>query len=102
MSSTHSLDLRERDIAAWHEGDGKSAIARRFMLGYVTVRRYIARFEATGSACARPHGSGAPRKVVAAGEEVLLRLVCEHPDATDEGLAPSMRYALGAPSTTPR
>ncbi|NOJ83947.1 helix-turn-helix domain-containing protein, partial [Myxococcus xanthus] len=68
-------------------GEGKSAIARRFMLGYATVRRYIARFEVTGSVCARPHGGGAPRKVDAAGEEVLRRLVCERPDATDEELA---------------
>ncbi|WP_082207150.1 helix-turn-helix domain-containing protein [Corallococcus macrosporus] len=87
MSSTHSLDLRERVIAAWQEGEGKSAIARRFMLGYATVRRYIARFETTGSVRARPHGGGAPRKVDAAGEEVLRRLVCERPDATDEELA---------------
>ncbi|WP_095960447.1 helix-turn-helix domain-containing protein [Corallococcus macrosporus] len=87
MSSTHSLDLRERVIAAWQEGEGKSAIARRFMLGYAPVRRYIARFETTGSVRARPHGGGAPRKVDAAGEEVLRRLVCERPDATDEELA---------------
>ncbi|MHA7635040.1 helix-turn-helix domain-containing protein [Corallococcus sp. M7] len=60
MSNTHSLDLRERVIAAWPQGEGKSAIARRFMLGYATVRRYIARFEARGSVHPRPHGGGAP------------------------------------------
>lgn len=87
MSGTHSLDLRERVVAAWQQGEGKSAIALRFMLGYATVRRYIARFEATGSVCARAHGGGAPRKVDAAGEGVLRQLVCERPDATDEELA---------------
>lgn len=87
MSGTHSLDLRERVIAAWQQGEGKSAIARRFMLGYATVRRYIARFETNGSVCALPHGGGAPRKVDAAGEDVLRQWVSEHPDTTDEELA---------------
>jgi transposase len=87
MAGTHSLDLRERVIAAWREGEGKSAIARRFMLGYATVRRYIARFEQTGRVQALPHGGGNPRKVDAAGEAVLLQLVLERPDATDEELA---------------
>ncbi len=86
MSGTHSLDLRERVIAAWRQGEGKSAIARRFMLGYATVRRYIARFEESGSVQARPHGGGAPRKVDAEGEAVLRQLVRERPDATDEEL----------------
>ncbi|WP_095959969.1 helix-turn-helix domain-containing protein [Corallococcus macrosporus] len=87
MSTPRSLDLRERVVAARQEGEGKSAIARRLMLGHATVRRYIARFEATGSVRARPHGGGAPRKVDATGEEVPRRLVCERPDATDEELA---------------
>ncbi|NOK23938.1 helix-turn-helix domain-containing protein [Corallococcus carmarthensis] len=87
MSGTHSLDLRERVIEAWRQGKGKSVIARRFMLGYATVRRYIARFEASESVHARPHGGGAPRKVDATGEALLRQLVNEHPDATDEELA---------------
>ncbi|RKG89460.1 transposase [Corallococcus sp. CA049B] len=87
MSNGHSLDLRERVIAAWQQGEGKSAIARRFMLGYATVRRYITRFEASGSARPRPHGGGARRKVDAEGEALLWRLVRERPDATDEELA---------------
>ncbi|MBZ4336759.1 helix-turn-helix domain-containing protein [Corallococcus coralloides] len=87
MSNGHSLDLRERVIAAWQQGEGKSAIAQRFMLGYATVRRYIARFEASGSCRPRPHGGGARRKVDAEGEALLRRLVGERPDATDEELA---------------
>jgi transposase len=74
MSGTHSLDPRERVIAAWRQG--KSAIARRFMLGYSTVRRYIVRFEASGSVRARPPGAGALRKVDAAGEAVLWQSWC--------------------------
>jgi transposase len=70
MSGTHAVDLHERVIAAWRQG--KSAIARHFMFGYSTVRRYIVRFEASGSVRARPAGWRRPTQV------------CERPDAMDE------------------
>ncbi|WP_163995125.1 hypothetical protein [Pyxidicoccus caerfyrddinensis] len=56
MPGTHSLDLRKRIIAAWQQGEGKSAIARRFIPGYATARRDIGRFDACGSVSARPYG----------------------------------------------
>jgi|GEM_PF-4304817 hypothetical protein len=64
MSGTHAVDLHERVIAAWRQG--KSAIARHFMFGYSTVRRYIVRFEASGSVRARPRVGGALRKCASA------------------------------------
>lgn len=102
MSGTHSLDLRERVIAAWQQGEGKSAIARRFMLGFATVRRYIERIEASGSLKARPHGGGAPRKVDEAGEAIIRQLVCERATRRTRSLRASMRNGPGAPSATRR
>src|SRR5262249_25732092 len=44
----YSLDLRARIIKSWQQGQGKSAIARLFMVSLSTVKRYIKRFQALG------------------------------------------------------
>ena len=45
----YSLDLRERIISHWQQGQGQSAIARMFMVSLSTVKRYIKRYTTTGS-----------------------------------------------------
>jgi transposase len=95
MSAAHSLDLRERVIEAYCAGEGKAAIARRFIVGYATVRRYITQWLDSGSVAALAHGGGMPRKVDAQGEVVLVGLVRKHPDATDEELARLYAHATG-------
>src|SRR5258706_14571193 len=45
----YSLDLRERIISHWQEGQGQSAIARLFMVSLSTVKRYIKRYATTGT-----------------------------------------------------
>ncbi len=44
----YSLDLRERIIQIWQEGQSKSAIARTFKVSLSTVKRYVKRFERLG------------------------------------------------------
>src|SRR5947209_1154772 len=44
----YSLDLRERIVSSWLQGQAKSAIARVFQVSLSTVKRYITRFETTG------------------------------------------------------
>jgi transposase len=44
----YSLDLRERIIKSWQDGQSKSAIARIFMVNLSTVKRYVQRFECLG------------------------------------------------------
>ncbi|NVJ03323.1 hypothetical protein HV824_35190 [Myxococcus sp. AM009] len=81
MSGAQSLDLRERFIAAWQERHRPWLHARRCH-GAPRPRSLRGNLQRL---CAS-RGSGAPRKVDAAGEEVPRRLVCE-PPATDEALA---------------
>lgn len=44
----YSLDLRERVIKSYAQGQSKSAIARTFMVSLSSVKRYIQRYEAQG------------------------------------------------------
>jgi transposase len=44
----YSLDLRERIVRCWQQGQTKPAIARLFMVSLSTVKRYITRFMTTG------------------------------------------------------
>ncbi len=44
----YSLDLRERIVKSWQQGQRKSAIARTFMVSYSSVKRYIRRFQLLG------------------------------------------------------
>jgi transposase len=44
----YSLDLRERIVKSWQNGDTKAALARVFMVSLSSVKRYINQFEAVG------------------------------------------------------
>jgi transposase len=44
----YSLDLRERIVKSWQQGQPKRAVAYAFMVSYSTVKRYIKRFQALG------------------------------------------------------
>src|SRR5258708_10742707 len=43
-----SLDLRERIIKSWQQGQAKAVIARLFMVSLSSVKRYITRFTVVG------------------------------------------------------
>jgi transposase len=95
MASAYPLALRERIIEAREGGEGKQAIARRFLVGVSTVKRYLVQWEAEKQVAPRPHGGGPRRKVDEEGEGVLRRLVEEKPDFTDEELARAFSQETG-------
>lgn len=86
MAYGHSLDLRERIIEARQAGESKAELARRFLVGYATVCRYIAQWERTGRIGPKPPGGGMPRRIQGDGEGVLRQLLEERPDLTDPEL----------------
>jgi transposase len=44
----YSLDLRDRIVKSWQDGQAKAAIARLFMVSLSSVKRYINQFVAVG------------------------------------------------------
>lgn len=48
MTAAYSNDLRERVIRSWENGRRQSWIAREFGISLGSVKRYIARYTATG------------------------------------------------------
>ena len=76
--SCYSLDLRERIVRAVKEGEGKTAVGRRFEVSVSTVKRYVKR-QAQGQLAAS-RGGGRKRLLDAGGCEQLRRQVQEHHD----------------------
>ncbi|MEP7288964.1 MAG: IS630 family transposase [Chloroflexota bacterium] len=77
----YSLDLRERVVSSWQQGESKTTIARRFMLSLSSVKRYIKRYEICGYI--RPTVQGRMQGKLT--RRLRKRLVCqveEHPDYT--------------------
>jgi len=44
----YSLDIRERIVGCWQEGESKTSIAERFKVSLSSVKRYVKRFETYG------------------------------------------------------
>jgi transposase len=77
----YSLDLRERIIQSWQEGQSKSAIARLFKVSLSTVKRYVKRFQRLGHILPTKQGymSG---KLNTKMRRQLARQLEAHPDFT--------------------
>jgi len=77
----YSLDLRERIIKSWQQGQSKSAIARTFTVSLSTVKRYVKRFERLGNVLptVQCHMLG---KLNSKLRHRLSRQVKAHPDFT--------------------
>jgi hypothetical protein len=56
MAQAYSRDLRERAVAAVAEGRSRHAVAKLFRVSAASVIRWSQRFQATGSAAAKPMG----------------------------------------------
>ena len=83
MPAPLSIDLRERVIAAYRKGEGScSNLARRFSISDDSVRRYISKFESTGSVKPEPHGGGMPAVVGIDAVDELAAVLAKKPDAT--------------------
>jgi transposase len=77
----YSLDLRERIIQTWQEGQSKSAVARIFKVSLSTVKRYVKRFQSLGHVLptVQGHMSG---KLNSKQRKQLARQLDAHPDFT--------------------
>jgi transposase len=79
----YSQDLRDRVIAALKAGDAtQEEIAKRFSVSRNWIKKIWARFRATNSAAALPHGGGPIPRLTPLHKEELTRLVAEQPDVT--------------------
>jgi len=57
----YSEDLRERVISAWQEGKSQAWISQTYRISSGTIKRYIARYKATGSVAATIQRRQEPR-----------------------------------------
>lgn len=76
--SGYSLDLRERIVRAVNQGEGKTAVGKRFEVSVSTVKRYVKR-SAQGQLAPR-QSSGRKRLLDADGCEQLQKQVAAHHD----------------------
>lgn len=89
------MDLRQRIIESWQAGEGKQSLARRFLVSYATVKRYIQQWQQQGQVAPKPHGGGNPRAVDAQGEQLVRTLLQQQPDLTGAELATLYRERTG-------
>jgi len=76
----YSTDLRERIIAAWQAGKTQAWIAGTYRVSSGSIKRYIRRYETTGSVAPTVQRRQAPR-ISAAHEPALRALVAREAQA---------------------
>jgi transposase len=74
----YSEDLRERVIAAWQENKSQAWIAKTFRISTGSIKRYIRRYQETGSVAATVQRRQEPR-IKAEYEPALRMLVAREP-----------------------
>lgn len=77
----YSLDIRERIVSCWQEGESKPSIAERFRVSLSSVKRYIRRFKTYGHVCPTEQRR-MPGKLTKRLRKRLAKQVEEHPDYT--------------------
>src|SRR3954467_9487076 len=77
----YSLDLRERIIKTWQQGQTKAAIAHLFMVSLSSVKRYIQKFIREGHVYPT-HQRRQSGKLTGKFSKKLLRQVETYPDYT--------------------
>ena len=83
MSNSYPKELRERVIQEWLDGASKAAAAARFKVGYATARRWIDRYQTTGSYLAFPDSGGkSTQKIFEEHEQAILSWVRDNPSLT--------------------
>lgn len=76
----YSTDLRERVIQAWQAGKTQAWIAATYRVSTGSIKRYIRRYQTTGSVAATVQRRQAPR-ISQAHEPALRALVAREPQA---------------------
>ena len=80
---TTSLDLRERILAAYDEGEGtREDIAKRFRVSLGMVKKLIQQRRHTGDIKAQHHRAGRKPMLVAEHQRQFRTLLTEKPDLT--------------------
>ncbi len=85
MTKAHSMDLRERVVAAVEAGQFRRAVAKLFDLGPATVVRWVDRQRTSGACAPKPMG-GVRHAVLLAERDWLLARIAAAPDAIVHGL----------------
>lgn len=87
MPAPHSLDLRQRIVEAYGNGEGSQRrLAKRFKVSRSFIQDLLKLHRETGSLEPKAHGGGASAKIGPAQEPIVRRLVQTTPDATLEEL----------------
>ena len=88
MGRAYSVDLRERVVASFdREGMTDQEAAALFRIGEATVRRWKRLKRETGALRRRPGGGGNPPRIAPEQYDVVLAILGEHPDLTDQEVA---------------
>lgn len=97
MGKALSVDLRERAVRAYRNGEGtQKEVAQRFGIGEASLRRWLRLEEETGSVAPRlDYRRGPPRKIDVVQLAALEELLGEHSDATNEELAELLAVKTG-------
>ena len=91
----YSQDLRERVLAAVHEGHlSQAQIAEQFQIGLSTLEKWVRRQRETGRCAALPHGGG-PARSLAGCERFLRSEIKRQPDVALEELCTRVAQAEG-------
>ncbi len=90
---SYGLDLRERVVGAVAQGEGKTAVGKRFEVSLSTVKRYVKR-QAQGKLAVSKH-PGRQRRLKDTGCEQLRKQVEEHHDWSLEQHAAELAKATG-------
>ena len=94
MGRPYSVDLRERVVAAYDEGEKPKDLARRYRVSRRMVERLVKRRLETGS-IAPLHGKPGPKPVLAEHLGKLQAVVRSKPDATLEELRQELGIQVG-------
>jgi transposase len=81
MARPYSQDLRDRVVASVAGGRSRRKTAALFGVSVASVVKWSQRFQASGSAAAKPMG-GHRRRVLAGERDWLLARIAEKPDLT--------------------
>jgi transposase len=80
---TISLDLRERILAAYDDGEGtREEVARRFRVSLGMVKKLLQQRRRLGDLRPQHHRSGSKPRIVARHEHQLRTLLAQKPDLT--------------------
>jgi transposase len=97
---SYSLDLRERVIQAWQEGQRQDWIAETFRVSLSTLKEWVKRFRETGSAAPLPRGHEQPL-IKSDQARAVQALVDRMPDATLEDYCTAWEQETGQRVSAP-